>query len=324
MKITFFEKFYSDCFHSKNIIDGRLQAFVRLLIESLTLDNQLGQFDAEILALTTGYTSYFGNYVARDVDAADSAGSTVTIDEATSTFVIGVHDHYHAISAVYPVGSAIYKQFFPKGLTEFDQITRKNILSVSHRMTVKSNQYKTTLGGAPFAALFAGYETLVTGALVSQDKSKGTLRSTRGAVKVSRLPVEDACIGAMYGVGKVYSPNFVKCNSFFDFSLLYSDLPSTTMLRLGIVAGNATALCIDNGIVAKTVFVIKNKSDLPQQYFGTHVLNGAMVGVLVNVPARSEKTEPFGAFGSADMLFLYVKNSTDYSGNWEVRMEKVK
>ena len=322
--MTFFEKFYSNPFSSKSIIDARLQNFVRLLIETLTLNNPGGIFDADILLLTTNYTAYFGNYIAKAVDAADSASSTITIDDATATFVAGTRSHYSIIEAVYAKGSAIYKQFFPKGLTEFSRLTRTNVLSVSHRMTVKTSQYESTLGGAPFAALFAGYESVIAAAILAQNQSKGTLRTTRGSIKTSRLPVETACLVAMYSIGKAFAPDFVKCNTYLDFNLLYTDLPSTTMLRSGIVAANSSMVCIDTAIVAKSVFVMKNKSDLPLQYYATHVVNGTMVGILIDVAAHTEKTVPFAGFGSADMLFLYVKNSTDYAGGWEVKMEIVK
>ena len=323
MITTFFDKFFSNNFNSKNIIDERLQAFVRLLIQTLTLNNPSGIFDDDILALTTDYNAYFIEYNVREVNAADSVSSTVTIDQATRTFIDGVRSNYSAITKVYPIGSAIYKEFFPKGKSEFSHISRTNVQTVSHRMTVKTELYKASLGGAPFASLFAGYETTINTSLVSQNKSQGKLKKSQGSVHKSRVPVEDACMGAMYSVGKAFASDFVTCNTYFNFSLLYSDLPSTTILRLGVVPGNATALCIDSAIVSKSVFLIKNKSDLPQQYYGTKVLNGEMVGILIDVAAHTDKTVHFTEFGSADILFLYVKNNTDYSGNWEVKMEKV-
>lgn len=143
-------------------------------------------------------------------------------------------------------------------------------------------------------------------------------------MKTSRVTVENAVCVALYSIGKAFAPDYVKCNTYFDFNLLYSDLPATTMLRSGTVAGNSTIVCINSGIIAKSIFVIKNKSDLPQQYYGTQVVNGVMVGVVIDVPAHSEKTVPFAAFGSTDMLFLYVKNTTAFSGNWEVQMELAK
>lgn len=324
MKQTFFQKYYSNVFKAERITDARFQNFIRFLIETLTLNNPGGIFDADILALTTGYTAYFGNYTTKAVDAADSASSTLNIDDVTAVFIAGVRSKYNTIAAVYPKGSVIYKQFFPKGLTEFSKVTRINVQSISHRMAFKANQYKSTLGGAPFAALFAGYETNITAAIGTQNTSKGTLKTTRGAVKTSRVPLENACTTAMYSVGKAFSPDFVKCNTYFDFGLLYSDLPATTMVKSGSVAGNSDMVCIDTSIIERSIFVLKNKSDLPLQFYGTHVVNGVMVGVAIDLAPHTEKTVPFAGFDSLDMLFLYVKNTTDFAGNWEVKMELAK
>ena len=324
MNVPFFGRFFSNNFDSSRIIDARLQNFVRFVIEALTLNNPGGVFDADILALTTGYNTYFGNYTTKGVDVADDMSSTIGIDEATALFVKGVRKNYNAIANVYSKGSVVYKQFFPKGLTELSKLTRINVQTVSHRMAVKAAQYQSTLGGAPFADLFAGYETSITDALKTQNQTKGSVRTVRGSVKTSRLPVENAISGAMYSVGKQFNPDYIKCATYFDFVLLFSDIPSTTTIKTGNVAGTSDMVCLDAGIVPKSIFVLKNKSDLPLSFYATHVVNGTMVGMSIDVAAHLEKIITFPEFGSADMLFLYVKNATPYSANWEVRLEEGK
>ena len=224
MRRTFFEKFFSNNFNFSRITDARLQNFVRSVIEALTLNNPGGVFDADILALTNGYNLYFGNYTTKGVDVADDMSSNIGIDKETALFVKGVKTNYNGIANVYPKGSIVYKQFFPKGLTEFSKLTRINVQTVSHRMAVKADQYQSTLGGAPFAALFAGYETSITDALKTQNQTKGSVRTVRGSVKTSRLPVENAITGAMYSVGKQFNPDYIKCATYFDFVLLFSDI----------------------------------------------------------------------------------------------------
>ena len=321
MKSTLFMEFFSNQFDVKRYIDSRLQAFVRFVIAALTLNNPANVFDDVILKLTNAYTTYFGDYNTKAIDVSDSTGFTVDIVTAIQKFIDGVHADYHAIAAVFPVGSATYKQFFPKGLTEFSHITRGNILQTAHRLSVKANQYKSQLGGATFAARYAGFEADVTTALGKKTDSNTAVKAVIGTVKTSRVPVEEALMTTMYAVGKQFFPDITKCLTYFDFSLLSPDGTNPTVEKSGIVLANAILLCIGDLIVPKSIFVLKNKSDMPQQYFATHVLNGAMVGVAIDVPAHTEKEVPFAEFGSADMLFLYVKNDTDYAGNWYARMQ---
>ncbi len=66
---------------------------------------------------------------------------------------------------------------------------------------------------------------------------------------------------------------------------------------------------------------LKNKSDFPVTFFATHVLNGAMVGMPIVVQQHHDTVVTFADFGAADMLFLYVKDETDYAGNWEVKVD---
>ena len=186
---------------------------------------------------------------------------------------------------------------------------------------MKSNQYKTQLGGAPFAAKYATLETDITTTMGTQTTSNTTVKTAAGTVKTSRLPVENALMTAMFSVGKQFFPDITKCLTYFDFSLLYGDGTNPTVLKSGSVLAHTILLCIGDLIVPKSVFILKNKSDLPQQYFATHVLNGVMVGVAIDVPAHSEKEVPYAGFGSADMLFLYIKNDTDFAGKWEVSMQ---
>ncbi len=320
MKNTLFMEFFSNQFNVKRIIDSRLQTFARFVIAALTLSNPLGIFDDAILALTNAYSTYFGDYNAKSIDKSDASGYTVGQKEAIQAFIDGVHADYNLIASKFSKGSLIYKQFFPKGLTEFNNVTLGNILQLAHRMAVKANQYKTQLGGAPFAARYATFETDITNTMGTQTTSNTTVKTSIGTVKTSRLPVENALMTAMFSVGKQFFPDVTKCLTYFDFSLLYGDGTNPIVEKSGLVLAHTTLLCIGDLIVPKSIFTLKNKSDLPQQYFGAHVLNGVMVGILIDVPAHTEKEVAYAGFGSADMLFLYIKNDTDFAGKWEVSM----
>jgi hypothetical protein len=126
---------------------------------------------------------------------------------------------------------------------------------------------------------------------------------------------------ALFKVGDTFYPDKEKCNSYFDFSLLYGANRSKSTVKKGTVAAKGNALCIDKNINERSIFTIKNLSDFPLEFFGTHAKDGDQVGVSVVVPEHTEHFTPFSEFGAADMQFLYVKNATDFDGNWEVRMD---
>jgi len=316
-----FERFFSDMFDSSRIIDARLQVFLRLLIVALTANNTDGAFTALIASLTIAYTSYFGNYETKYVSIAERIGKTRSLDLETKLFADTVRRKYSTIEAVYAEGSPIYLEFFPHGLTEIGNLTRTNIQAISHRIATKATEYKTSLGGQPFADIFTGLETGITNALGAQDVKKTSVSNITTDLIVSRKPVEDQIMKAMFTVGAKFWPNQAICRSYFDFTVLYGKNHSTSVVESGAVLTKSFALCIGKDIDSRAVFTLRNKSDFPLTFYATHVIDGAIVGVPVLVPEHSQHVNTLADFKAADMLFLYVKNETDYSGNWEVRMD---
>ena len=316
-----FDRFFSDMFDSSRIIDARLQVFLRMVIASLTADNVDGAFTALIASLTTAYTSYFGNFETKNLTIAERIGKTRGLDIESKLFADTVRRKYSAIESVYAEGTAVYLEFFPYGLTEIGNLTRTNIQSISHRFATKATEYKTTLGGQPFADLFTELETAITTALGAQDKKKSNVNAITSDLIVSRQPVEDQLMKAMFTVGATFWPNQATCRSYFDFSVLYGKNNSQSVVESGIVLTMASAVCIAKDIDPTSVFTMKNKSDFPVTFFAAHVEKGEEVGVPIIVPPHSQHVNTFAEFKAADMLFLYVKNDTAYSGNWEVRMD---
>ncbi len=321
MKQSLFLSFFSNLFHPSRIIDSRLQVFLRFVIVALTANNTDGAFTALIVTLTAAYTSYFGNYETKNVNVAERIGSTRSLDNVSRLFADTVRRKYMGIASVYPEGTAIYLEFFPEGMTEFSRLTRANIQAVSHRIATKATEYKTTLGGQPFADIFTGLENDITTAITTQNKGKSKVFAISGDIIISRIPVEDALMKAMFTVGGKFWPDRTTCLTYFDFSLLVGRNKSRAIVKTGLVLAESTSLCIGENIVSNSVFTLKNKADFPNKFFATHVVDGAEVGNSVILPARTQRVMTFADFGATDMLFLYIQNDTVYSGNWEVRMD---
>ena len=321
MTQTRFESFFSDLFNSSKIIDARLQVFLRMLIVTLTAENTDGAFTALIASLTTAYTSYFGNFETKYVTIAERIGKTRSLDIESKLFADTVRRKYSTIEAVYAIGSAVYLEFFPYGLSEISNLTRTNIQAISHRFATKATEYKTTLGGQPFADIFTGLETGITTALGAQDVKKANVHNITTDLIVSRQPVEDQLMKAMFTVGAKFWPNQAVCRSYFDFSVLYGKNNSQSVVESGVVPSMSSTLCIGTGIDPSAIFTLKNKSDFPVTFFAAHVVDGVEVGVPIDLPPHSKHVSTFAEFKAQDMLFLYVKNGTPYSGNWEVRMD---
>ena len=217
-----FELFFTNLYDVPRIIDARLQVFTRNAIAAVNNSNPSNVFDAHVAALQASYDTYFGKSETKGVAKAERKGKTKTLNTITKEFADTVREKYNFIASVFPETSAQYTEFFPTGLTEFSRLTRANILAVSHRIATKATEYKAQLGGQAFADIFTGYETAIEAAIKEQNKGKTKVKSLQSDVINSRQPVEDALMKLMYKIGDTYWPDAEKCQSYFDFSLLFA------------------------------------------------------------------------------------------------------
>lgn len=179
-------------------------------------------FDAHVAALQASHDTYFGKSETKGVAKAERKGKTKSLDTITKEFTDTVRSKYNFLASVFPEGTATYIEFLPTGLTEMSRLTRANILGISHRIATKATEYKAQLGGQAFADIFTGYETAIEAAIKEQNKGKTKVKSLQSDVINSRQPVEDALMKLMYKIGDTYWPDEEKCQSYFDFSLLFA------------------------------------------------------------------------------------------------------
>ena len=316
-----FQNFFSDLFNSPNITDARLQIFCRFVIATITAGNIGGIFDDELLQLNTAYTVYFGDSKSKTVITASRQGSTSSLNILVKEFAGAVRSNYNMIAGVFPKGTEPYTDFFPAGLSEFGRINRGNVLEITNRVSVAANKYKTQLGGAPFAAIFSGYDSTINASLGTQIGKKGAVKTISSDILVMRSPVEDALMAVMFAVGKKYGPNWVKCNSFFDFSLLFGSHHTTGITVKGTLDAKATIECSNDPVNDYETFILKSKTTGKFSFFLSAVLLGPAVGDNILVLPKTTHTAVFTDFNAPTGKYLNVLNTSDAQADWEVKME---
>ena len=316
-----YQNFFSDLYNSLNIIDARLQIFCRFVIATLTAANTGGIFDDVLLQLTTTYTAYFGDSKSKTVITASRQGSTSSLNILVRSFADAVRTNYNLIASVFPKGTEPYAAFFPGGLSEFSRINRGNVLEITNRFSVAATRYKTPLGGQSFADIFTGYDTNINASLGTQIGNKGAVKTISSEVIEMRSPVEDALMAVMFAVGKQYSPNWVKCNSFFDFSLLFGSHHTTGITLKGTLDGKATIECSTDPVTGYVTFILKNKSKGTFSFFLTAVILGPALGNNIVVLPETMHTAVFTDFNAPAGMYLNVTNTSDTQGDWQVKLE---
>ena len=316
-----FQSFFSDLFNAPTITDSRLQVFCRFVLATLTTANTGGILDSVLTPLNTAYEAYFGDSKNKTVNKAIKESSTLGLNAVVRKFVDAVRTKHHLIASIFPEGTVEYKEFFPGGLSAFGHLTRGNVLEVVNQFAVTAEKYKTALGGAPFAAIFTGFNTSIIAALGNQTDKKGVAKTINSDIITNRAPVEEALMDVMYTIGKLYAPNWEKCMSFFDFSLLNASHHTKGITNSGVLTGLAKSNCLEEPITSTTTFLLKNPNIVPLFYYLSNVKNGVMIGVEVEIKPTTNYVATFSEFESALGMYLNVKNKTDYTVNWEVHVE---
>ncbi len=316
-----FAVFFSNLFNTAGITDARLQLFCRFVIATLTAANIGGILDAVLTPLNTAYLNYFGDSKEKTVNKAIKESSTAGLNTVVKKFADAVRQKHHLIASIYPEGSMEYIEFFPSGLSAFGHLTRGTILEVANQFSVTAEKYKAALGGVPFAAIFSGYNTSIIAALGIQTDKKGKAKTINSEVITMRAPVEDALMAVMFKIGSLYGPNWDKCMSFFDFSLLNAAHHTKGTTASGSLTLLGKSNCLEVPILNTTIFLLKNPNIVPLYYYLSSVKNGVMVGIEIEIKPNTNYVAPYNEFGTTAGLFLNVKNKTDYTVNWEIHID---
>ena len=279
-----------------------------------------GYFDVVLLPLNAAYIAYFGDSKDKTVNKAIKESSTSGLNSVVKNFAEAVRDKHHLIASIYPEGSMVYIEFFPDGLTAFSKLTRGNILEIANQFSVTATKYNETLGGLPFSTIFTDCNAAIIAALGVQVDKKGVAKKIKSQIITKRAPVENALMAVMFKIGSMYGPNWDKCLSFFDFSLLTASHHAKGITANGELTGLQKSNCLEEPILNTSSFLLKNPNIVPIYYFVSSVKDGVMVGVEIELKPNTNLVVAYSDFGTLAGLFLNVKNKTDYIVQWEVHL----
>ncbi|MEI6629001.1 MAG: hypothetical protein WCN27_06340 [Alphaproteobacteria bacterium] len=316
-----FVVFFSNLFNVPSITDSRLQLFCRFVIATLTTANIGGILDPVLLPLNAAYLAYFGDSKDKTINKAIKKSSTSGLNSVVKKFAEAVRGKHHLIASIYPEDSMEYIEFFPEGLTAFSHLTRGNILEIANQFSVTATKYKDTLGGIPFATIFSDCNAAIIAALGVQTDKKGAAKKINSQIITMRAPVEDALMAVMFKIGSMFGPNWEKCLSFFDFSLLTASHHAKGFTSNGELIGLQESNCLEVPITNTSIFLLKNPNIVPIYYSLSAEKEGVMVGVEIELKPNTNLIVAFSEFQAAAGLFLNVKNKTVYIVKWEVHLD---
>ena len=219
--MTTTNRYFGNIFDNVHISPGRLSNFATVTLYKLIRANTNNIFD-NIIALLTPLIIQMDEELS-NVDATNTHQKWKTFNLNQITFLF-----HHTLSKLEGViaralggdDTEAYVEFFPRGLTEYDNANRIDTSILVNRIYKAADKYSDMLDTDVKNELQA-FKTSWEKAYKAQGSAKAKLSFTRVAKYSARTTLELTLMQAIFTVGLQYAGDEDKCGSFFDFNLLY-------------------------------------------------------------------------------------------------------
>ena len=214
------KRFFDNPFDDRQISDDELRTFTEDHLGRLSAANTGGEFDSRLTNTTAAFNAFFGQVASEELKVALQKAATQTMNVRWSAFVAYMTSR-GAARVVDRAGkpSALYTQFFPRGLDEYHQTTVADSQSLAERVKQLATTNAVTLGQDFVDAvtlLVNDYDT----ARGAQVTAKGTTvdagtdrRAVRGAMEVQLFD-------NLLALAQKHKGNPAAAASYFNQSLL--------------------------------------------------------------------------------------------------------
>lgn len=310
--------FFKNHFDTNRISDDNLNKFGKDHVQRITANNPDGIYTAMINATTPLVTAFGSAIIAEGIKGGVQKGSTFDVDKIIDKFLVAVRRREGAVRSAFGVDSSKYLEFFPQGLTEYNEATKANIDALMARMKDRTNQYKDDLGSAivaEFADLYEEYETDRTKQLLTFGQVEGLRTATASArAALVRQLGENLLFIAWKNLGH---PD--RLDDFMDQSIIRRPSDREDGTLSGIVQGGAILSIESQGIDADTQFTLRNTGVTELLFALSTAADTMPEGAGLTVAPGEMRQVPASALGPSGNAFLNVQNqSADVAGGWEV------
>jgi hypothetical protein len=213
---TLFGNFYND----DKISPFYIERHADDTIAKIGRNNIAGVFDGILTPLKAAMIPFKAELGDVDTSVNVLLGKTVTVDGFIAGFVGFMKDNYINIAA--KLGgekAAALLEFYPRGNSEYSQITKTQMPTVSARVNTAATSNAAALG-APLTAELQAFKADWVAVRDNQLKVKADLKSNRTERSTARISVENCLIAAVRFIGNKYPGDEEKCMQFFNFNLL--------------------------------------------------------------------------------------------------------
>ncbi len=212
-------KYFRILFMSVNLSRERLKDFTESHIARLAANNPGGIFTTILNDITNAYNNFFGDLSSELTNVAVQEGKTIAMNESRLALEKNLSDNEKLIAFTYRNNLAVYEEFYPLGLTEYQNADLPTLESITTRYLNVLNSHS-----ADFTAAFIAEYTTLQGTFVTnrsaQTTAKSNVDSERSDLSSSRTAVAQQLTKNLLTISLQYLGDETKADVYFDQSIL--------------------------------------------------------------------------------------------------------
>ena len=215
------EMLFGNIFDDVRITPNYLARFTDDAIAKLTENNGTSAYNAILIPLTAAIIPLRRELGEVDTTLNTQVGKTITVDAFMKLFIAYMNDKYIPIAAALGgVKTPAFLQFFPKGKTEYTNITKTKMPTVMERLKVAAQTHKEAIGETISNELQA-FQTQWITVRKNQLQEKAAVKTNRTDRTAARRDVELVLLKTIHFIADKFPGDVLRCKTFFDFNLLF-------------------------------------------------------------------------------------------------------
>jgi len=306
------EKLFGNIFNVVAITPDRLLLFAKDHLARLTKGNGSGKFTAEIAILTPLIAVLEEDVSTVDTTLNLQSGQTDEVDILALNFAHTMSNLEGVVAnSLGGKGSIGFKEFYPHGLTEYNQINRKTAPLLTTRVFKAATKYATALGipvTNQLKAFQASYDTK-RDAQTTSIADLSSIRTDRGDTETN---VQIALVQSLHLVGTLFPTEVVTCSGFFNFNLLYTVGHRKHVLYNETLAIAGQVVVVNRSFTDNVTIIIRNTGTNADiiVWIGATSTDAPNAQAVTIKPGKAMSVVP-STLGDADSTFLLIQNASD-------------
>jgi hypothetical protein len=212
---------FGNIFDDERITPTYLERFADDAVAKFAKNNKGNAFDT-VLNPTQAALQLFKDDIG-DVDTTlnKQVGKTTTLDGFIKGFTLYMRDNYvHIAAKLGGEKAAALIEFYPKGKTEYTQITKTKMPTVMERLNTAATNHAAELG-ATITGQLQGFQTQWKTVRGNQLEQKAAVKTNRAERSSTQVALEICLLKMIHFVGDKFPGDVEKCMTFFNFNLLF-------------------------------------------------------------------------------------------------------